>query len=401
MGSIYNLYHQLAFYLVMFAIGLLIIMLFSGARPKRVANIVLISWPLILIAPLIDKFAFNRAEVYYYARPEAYLSNLETFFTQSRLAPGIAVQLAIMLLLACFYVFSKTVLLNRSSPLRRVIPLGIVKSILTIICFYFVIGIIGAMPVLMYHLLLETGLFSVISLKLILFISLFIFGIFLFMVIINLYRPKILKNFVKNLDGFSILYFVVLAGFGVVANGFEIFNDNTQEAMIHVSDSPYAFTAIMTMTFGSVYAFLVHKYKENKVLEQTIQGHSKKIKPNSMIKQTTILMAYTCFGLGLLLGPVSSLLCLTFIILMWFYPPLLKSKREKIWGSFILSVTSCLTFFIGYFTTSIASTEHMGNYTIVIPVTGASPTVNVGFAGIAILCLSLSLFLLKFWKYTK
>ena len=96
-GSLYQVYHQFAFYLTVFAFGILIIILFSGERAKKVANPVLLMFPIILLAPLLDKFVFNRTEVYRYAFPGFYLENVQTLFLHSRMAPGIAIQLIIII----------------------------------------------------------------------------------------------------------------------------------------------------------------------------------------------------------------------------------------------------------------------------------------------------------------
>lgn len=388
-GSFYQVYHQFAFYLTVFAFGVLIIILFSGERAKKVANPVLLMFPIILLAPILDKLVFNRTEVYRYAFPGFYLENIQTLFMQSRMAPGIAVQLIIIILLSCIYVFIKTLMLNASKQLKSVIPKAILKSFLTLAALYFVLGIIGTLPVLVHDELRETAYFTESSLQLILFIGLFIFGALVFSVIVNVTNRRIFLKFLKNIRISWLMFFVILAGLGVVANQNTIFNDNYDEALVQVNDIPYAFVALMTLTFGGIYALMIHKIKSKGVYEKRVKKYPiyKGINQNYS-KQAAFLFAYTCFGLGLLLGWVSTVLTVAFLFLMWFYPLHNKISRVNKLGTSIFGASSSIAFFIGYFTTNRTTEILIGNYSVLVPLTNAQPTMILILPVIAIFCFS-------------
>jgi hypothetical protein len=122
---------------------------------------------------------------------------------------------------------------------------------------------------------------------------------------------------------------------------------------------------------------------------------------NDSTKQAAFLFGYTCLGFGLLLGQVSTLFVVIFLVLMWFYP-----KKSKIPGvgkqrMIILGIASCLSFLIGFFTTSRTTKVLIFNYDVLVPVTTARPTLILILATFAIFCIFTLVFSLTQSKDSK
>lgn len=101
----------ISFFFAAFLAGTFLITILSNEKPKKVLNLVLISWPLILIAPFIDRFLFNSFLPYRFLTLEKFWDCLPPKIFENLLSfkfKGLLIELFLFLFLATFYVWSKT-----------------------------------------------------------------------------------------------------------------------------------------------------------------------------------------------------------------------------------------------------------------------------------------------------
>jgi hypothetical protein len=375
-GSLYNVYHQFAFYVFVFLFGVFILSLFSTERPKKIINMVLITFPLIFIAPLIDKFIMNRTEPYIYAHPENYVGNLFNLFIGSEATLGLQIQGWAIMLLGAFYVSIKMMGNNNLDSFKRILVKCLLPSIGALFSLYFMMTFVGTFPVLIYTSLFDTGYFTSFSLQLIDFLWLFVFGVILALVFVYISKPKVVRIFLGSLRLSYLIYFMLLAGIGILVAGIPIYKQNINEGLFGVNDMSYGITCLFAIVFGWLFTNRIRDVypRERIKAERSLAGMLTK----SQHIHTTILLAIITFGLGVLLGLISAILILICLILGWVYALLRLRIKNSILSSLFFGLGSSLSYFIGFFSTNQTKDIVILGYKFVVPITTALPN-NVAF----------------------
>jgi len=395
-GSFYNFYHVFAFYVCVLLFGILIMSFFSKQKPKNIANMVLVCFPVVIIAPFLDLLIFGRAEVYPYPEPGNYLENLLSLFTSSNAPRGLLMQLLGIISSASFYVFIKSLNLNNHKSRKQRITAASIRAILTGFSLYYVIGLFATLPVLVYHSLFNTGLFlydpkfsTSLSLQLVDFIWLFLFGILLVIACVYVSNPKIVTVLRKKIRFSYIAYFILLGFIGIFVAGDLNFRLDGNRGLIYANDAPYGLVTFLTLAFGAQFTIMLrdvwNKKKESAVLS------------SSQYLNTVILIALIAFLLSVLLGYASMLLTLACIGLAYAYNvPALRVRKNILARSTIFGIGSSLAYLIGYFTTNQIITPTVWGYIFGVPITTAIPDSKAILIGLVIFVFGFMVSLIVF-----
>lgn len=326
--SLYNVYQAALFLYLAFFGGVLIISFFSKKKPKKIINMVLWFFWLIVIGTILDFFVFKRTESYELIR----LSEIGDI---DKIGLGLFLQLLIMLSMGGFYVFYR----------RRSIILGFLTAIL----LFLFMASLGTIPRYMYDTFYpyfaQDG--SQIMLALV-FMVLIIMAIG---ALVDISNKRILPRFIRTLNPYllRVFYFMLIALFGIALGGRFLFESSNTET-VNLSHLPYAFLVLVTVAFAIEYTYLSNyavKYAKKKDKIGLIGP--KKIS-SEQCKRLAVLMGVLSLVFSLLLGVIPMVLMLIFIVLIQI--SYLKFARSStILGSIFFGFGSVLIFLIGYFTT--------------------------------------------------
>ena len=111
--TVYLLANHIALYFALFIVGVVIIALVSGIHPRKVYNVVLLGWPIILIPPIIDyivgQLTGNISPIGYpYSPNPSFIGTIKLFFSSAIISDagwGEAIQLWGILIMSSLYVY--------------------------------------------------------------------------------------------------------------------------------------------------------------------------------------------------------------------------------------------------------------------------------------------------------
>jgi len=120
--------HHLFFFVFVFFSGIVIVHLAGRIDIEKVARMAFLGVPMIILPPLVDHFVFGRNVPYDYILPRELGRGFLTFFQATpKAGPGLAIEIALLLLLSVLYVLIKT----QSWP----------KTVLALVSLYALVGV--------------------------------------------------------------------------------------------------------------------------------------------------------------------------------------------------------------------------------------------------------------------
>ena len=380
-GSLYYLYHVTAFYFTVFLAGVLIISFFSKEKPRKVANIVLLMFWVIVPAPIIDHFIFGRQIPYRYILPEKFVENLLTFLLGSRIPPGLLMQLYAIIFLGAFYVLIKSLKTVKPMRIWKRIGGASIRAGLTTISLLFVITTLTTLPLLIVNALEQVGYpYEQFGSQhhIFLFIFFLLLAIVLAAILVDMSNKKILPLLLKNLRVFRTLHFALMGIIGIIAAGSLIFFQNISKGTIYIDDLPFIILCLLVPPLLYQFAGLINDIYDIEI-DKTVRKKSALITgilTKSQYLHLAILVAVISFVISILLGHIPMLLTLIYIFFAYAYsvPPL--RLRNSLFSSSIIGLWSVLAFLMGYFTTNHVEPVFIGNYEFWVPFTTVNLTSN-------------------------
>lgn len=107
--SLARFLHHLSYFLFTLLLGIFFLSILAKEKPRKVLNIILFFYPLLLLPPLVSYFILGKPEPYGYLSPDEFLNNFLIFFLPltNKLLEFI-VEGILMCSLAAIYIFQKT-----------------------------------------------------------------------------------------------------------------------------------------------------------------------------------------------------------------------------------------------------------------------------------------------------
>ncbi|UCF07942.1 MAG: hypothetical protein JSW28_09935 [Thermoplasmata archaeon] len=335
--GLYNLYPATFFSYLAFLGGVLVITVLSKEGVRRVANVVLCSFWLIVSGPLLDFFVFGREERYEFIAFE----NMENAPT------GLAIQLLLIIVLSVFYVVYKT-----RSPTR---------GILTALLLFLAMFLIGSVP---FYIMGELqGPFGNDFAQVFLGITFFIAILLITSVLISMADRRVMGAIMDRIRLSEGLYLILISVAGIAVAGRFLFDFTTTKGAVlpvFIDDIPFAVMVGFTVFFGAQFLFM----KEEDITESKGWAKGKSGRKNPLNKyqfrQLTIMMASLSILFSVSLGMVSFALAVLFVFLAGLYHSgMIKDFPKK--RPILMGIESVIVFFIGYFT-SIETEKFIVNF---------------------------------------
>jgi len=359
LGPISHWAHVIAFFIAAFLGGTLVISVLSKQSVRRVVNVMLCGFWMIILSPLMDRYIFGITDItrYEYFLTTNILRNLSPFSFFSNAPPGISMQLLGILFLASLYVFfrSKSVL----------------RTLLTAFVIYlFMIGLFS----LFFTPIVES--FSDNAIQILYFEMFFFISILLVAILVDISNKKILPNMLINLRPYRTMHFALMAFIGIIiANNLKF-----------MYDFPFVLLTLLLPAFLYQCAGIINDVYDIEI-DKTARKKSALIRgvlTRSQYLNLGILVAIISFAISILLGLIPMLLTLGFILFGYMYsaPPL--RLRNSLFSSSIIGLWSVFAFFIGYFATKEVGDVFLGNYLLLVPVSTTTLTTNAIFVALVI-----------------
>jgi 4-hydroxybenzoate polyprenyltransferase len=327
--SRYQFMHHFFFACFVLLAGILIISFLSRTAIARTTLIVASGFSLFVLPPLVDRWIFLRRVPYDYILPKEFLKNILTFFLFTPKAGiGTIIEIYSMLLLASFYVWTKT------RSWRR--------TVLTGISLYVLVSL-AATPRLFFRLprLTDARFWqSRHIVYIMIYFSLALIASVCFLCRINRALPKAV---LRELLSPRTLHFVFMVGAGTYFNRFLHFFSFPDFLYILLSMILLVILWLGTVLINNVYDLEIDKISNPR---RPLPGGQ--ISPSFYLGLSPVLFLVSLL-ISSLLGFVPFLLTLVIILssLGYSVPPL--RLRNNLWGTLFIGWGSCLAFFIGYF----------------------------------------------------
>ena|GEM_PF-6372280 len=374
------------FFFATFLFGALIISVFAKERIKKVVNVLVLGYVLVLIPPVIDHFIFGRTAVYNFLSSASFSNSLATsFFTMPGAAVGIFVQILLMFSLASLYVLVKTKSIPRAiatyfSLNLLTILMGAHVFVFVFLTFIYWITLIQPIvPPILFPFAIVSAYFyfkkkSVKKAVMLLYIPTILFLVppFFFKTITQLYvfatgansfslaafyfflsiitlgiisiREKIpLTPIFKRLASLKTFHFAFIAAAGIYVSKFF--------SSISIWHSATAlFSVLLAWTFGIIL---------NDIYDVEIDKKSKKGRPlitKEILTKTYYSVAVVCailaLGSTLFLASITTLLISIFILISVAYsiPPV--RLRDYAFSPVVLGAVSAISFLVGAYANS-------------------------------------------------
>lgn len=389
--SVYNWAHVTAFFTTVFLAGTLIISFFSKHRVRKVANVILWGFWLIIIPPLIDHFVFGltNPSLYEYVNIIDIIANITTLFSHSTVTWGIKIMVLTILVLLIFYTIIS--IYHRTRSMKK----AVIRTFLILIFTSLFMGVIGSV----YSVIIVES-FSYDAAKIIYFEMFLSISIFLTAILIDISDKKILPYLLSKFKPYQLAQFVLLGFFGLIVSGKLIFVNGD---VLPSNNLPYILLCLLTLAFGWQFTGMISDVYDEEINEAKKKNVSKlPVLTRSQYLHAAIVMAIISFGISILLSPISMLLVIACIFLAFAYSiPPLRLKRNAFAGSIIVGLGSVCAFLIGYFTTDeIFMTGEIpgvviGNYILVIPYSPPILSLNALIASIIIFFTTFVIYLFK------
>lgn len=326
--------HTIAFYFLVFVIGLFILKVVTKERLTKIANVICYGFFLLPLPPILDFFILNRTFGYDYMPKGASLDVFLTFTPTESAGIFQILMLLSFLLLACLYVFVKTKSLS--------------KIVITFFSFWVMIVVVS-IPYI-NPLFPPPG--KIFQVPFFLYYCLLIIVFLLLIIIVS--KKKLLTLLLKSLRPFPILHGVTMVLLGIIVAG----NLNTEEFFRYPFTDTFGIVilSILTVVFAWCYTVLINHIFDREIDKKS--GEQRVTTENmltiSQIKQLSILFAILSFLFASLLNYEIFILTIIALVLGTLYsvPPF--RLRNRIFSSLFIGVGSSIAFFIGTVTPSVS-----------------------------------------------
>lgn len=327
--SIYQFLHHFFFYFLVLLAGILVISLIGRIELIKTARIVSIGFFLIVVPPLIDRFVSLRSSPYEYILPREFLKNITTFFSSTpKAGMGILLEIAVILLLASFYIFIKT----RS----------VFRALMTGLLLYLMVGL-SVTPRLYLPVPDMTKLINWQHRHVIYFCFYFVLS----MVLGLFFLYKINKNWpraiFKELCSFRTLHFILMVVAGVYIRGTLDFFRYPDFLFVLISFILMVLLWLKTVLINNVYDLPIDKISSPS--RPLVKGDVSSLDYLRLSFVLSIISTLVSIILGII--PFIITLIVLFSSLSYSMPPL--RLRRKLLSSLFIGWGSSLAFFLGYF----------------------------------------------------
>ncbi len=331
----YNAFHQITGLFTAFLGGTLIITFLAKEKLRKVVDVMLCGFWLIILGPLIDFYVFHRAEGYRYIEPTESLAK--------GAGPGLIIQLSIICCLAIAYVLIK------SRSVVRALASGV-----------FLLALLGFAAMVPFFLSLFYSPTTMGAGQIFVTLFFFLLSTVFVAIVLDLTNKKILPIFLRKMKVQWLLYFLMIGIAGFTLSGRFVF----WESGGFVDEMPYGLLAVFTMLLAAQFALMMGDISLwKRIKKKRIHG----IFTRDQYLQFAILLALFSLAFAIQLGMFSTLFCLGFLFMGWVYYSSPIRLADRRFGAFAFGALSSIAFMIGFLATKELSELTMANWVLLGP----------------------------------
>ena len=314
-----HIIHNLFYFFFTLLLGVFFISLFAkeSRQPKKIFNIVLSFYPLLLLPPILDYLLFGGSSSYeYFENSAIFFSNFTTLFlSMQKQILGFIVEGLLMCTLAASYVFIKT-----RSLFRAVATFLIVYAIIS------VTAVPSAYIPEDFRITHEGYAFTYLTLS-----------IFVLALLYKNTNPKKFSALVKNFRFVRVFYFALLAIFGAL--------------LAEKINAVNFIASLLVIFFVRQFSVILNDIFDRKIDETSNPERPlvKKIFNERDYFELGILFLLLAMVYSLLINSTLSFIVVAvsvFSILLYSVPPF--HLKNKIYGTAFVGFGSAMTFLFGY-----------------------------------------------------